>query len=311
MIPTGDIRRVMIGAHGENRDALRALFQNRYLNDWEVVEAESFTQARYLLQFEPCDAFVVHQDLMDSEGGQGLSWLVWNRRLPVVFLSKSGLASVRAYELGASHCVSTEDIFAHPNLLAKVLDRAMHAHELEQKLDASRERLNKTRRHVDRLVNVLWRIAPTAGDSAWYSQRHMIDRLQEELSRVERHGVPLSVAIGELNVEAEEGSLPNWAIEAIVRGKRRSDVAGQYGQNGFLLLMVHTPQMGGINCVKRIQRVIEHPSVDLSGPHIPPRAYFGVSCTTDDRKTAIGLLRAAEESLEAARERPKERIAAG
>ena len=238
-----------------------------------MIEAESFTQARFMLQFDPCDVLIIHQDLMDSEGGQALSWLVWNRNLPVVFLSSTGgLASARAYELGASLCLSTEDAFAHPVLLSKVLDRALHWHDLENKLTITRERLDRSRRHVDRLVNVMWRITPTQGDSAWFTQRYMMDRLQEELSRAERHQVPLSVAVGEVNVEDTEGCLPTWAVEAIVRGKRRSDVVGQYGENGFLILMVHTPQTGGLNCVRRLQKVIEHPLEEFERPASSPRA---------------------------------------
>jgi len=311
MSGTSDIRRVMIAAHPDKQESMRALFQSRFLNDWEVIEAGSFTQARFNLQFDPCDVLVVHQDLMENEGGQGLSWLVWNKHLPVVFLSATGgLASARAYELGASMCLSAEEVIAHPILLARALERVLHCHHVEQNLALTRERLNQSRRHVDRLVNVMWRVAPTGGDTPWFSQRYMMDRLQEELSRAERHKVPLSLAIGELSVEDTEGNLPHWAVDAIVRGKRKSDVAGQYGQNGFLLLMVHTPPTGGLNCVRRIQKVIEHPVEDLNGPHTTPRAYFGLASAGDQRRTAVALLRAAEEGLEAARGKSPERIVA-
>lgn len=310
MIGFDEKRRVLLAAHKENRAALKSLFLDHHLDGWEVVEAESFTQARFVLQFDPCDVLLIHQDLVDAEGGQGLAWLVWNRNMPVVFLSGSGgEATTRAYELGASLCLAAGEALTHPLLLARVLDRALHWHETENGLRMTRERLNESRRHVDRLVNVMWRVNPTHGEVPWFTQRHMMERLQEELSRVERHQTPLTLALGELNLE-QEGALPNWAVEAIVRAKRRCDVAGQYGQNGFLILMVQTPKEGGLNCVRRLQKVIEHPLEALAGPHQPPRAYFGVTTTNEERRTAISLLRAAEEGLETARQLSPERIVA-
>lgn len=310
MIGFDEKRRVLVAAHAEGRSALKEVFQDHRLDGWQVIEAESFTQARFNLQFDPCDVLVIHQDLMDAEGGQGLAWLVWNQQMPVVFLSTSGgLGSTRAYELGASLCLTIEEALAHPVLLARVLERALRWHEIENGLKVARQRLSDSRRHVERLVNVLWRVHPTQGESPWFTQRHMMERLQEELVRAERHQLPLSLALGELNIE-EEGTLPAWAVEAIVRTKRRCDVAGQYGQNSFLVLMTHTPREGGLNCVRRLQKIIEHPLETLAGPHLPPRAYFGLTTTNEERRTPITLLRAAEEGLEAARMKPAERIVA-
>jgi GGDEF domain-containing protein len=312
MLGLEEKRRVLLAAHKENRASLKSIFQRRHLEEWEVVEADSFTQARFVLQFDPCEVLLIHQDLFDAEGGQGLSWLVWNRNLPVVFLSATGgAASTRAYELGASLCLPMEEALAHPMLLAQVLDRALHWHQIETGLQTTREKLNESRRHVDRLVNVIWRISPTNGDSSWFTQRHMMERLQEELARAERHQVPLTVALGELNIHQTEadGPLPRWAVEAIIRGKRRCDVAGEYGPYGFLLLMVHTQKEGGVTCIRRLQKVIEHPLQESPGPHAPPRAFFGVTTTTDNRRTPATLLRAAEEGLEAARQQ-QERIVA-
>lgn len=302
-------RRVLLAAQTENRASLKSLFQRRQLEDWEVVEAESFTQARFVLQFEPCEVLLIHQDLLDSEGGQGLSWLVWNRHLPVVFLSAhGGEGATRAYELGASLCLSMEEAVAHPLLLTRVLERATHWHQVEQGLNTTREKLNQSRRHIDRLVNVIWRASPTNGDAAWFTQRHMMERLQEEIARAERHQLPLTVALGELGADGQE-PLPVWAIEAIVRGKRRCDVAGEYGPQGFLLLMVHTKQENGVTCIRRLQKVIEHPLAAPVGPHLPPRAFFGVTTTNEIRRNAVALLRSAEEGLEAAHQK-QERIAA-
>jgi PleD family two-component response regulator len=44
---------------------------------------------------------------------------------------------------------------------------------------------------------MLWQASPTAGRTRWFSQRHMMERLEEEVARADRHGTPLSVILGE------------------------------------------------------------------------------------------------------------------
>src|SRR5437764_433036 len=61
-------------------------------------------------------------------------------------------------------------------------------------------------------------------------------------------------------------ALPEWTMDVIAKGKRRSDVAGQYGPDGFMLLMMHTPIKGGIHCCRRLQKAIEHAQETLPGP---------------------------------------------
>ncbi|MFO0967964.1 MAG: diguanylate cyclase [Gemmataceae bacterium] len=291
---------------------MRPLFHGDALKHWDMLEAESFSHARYLLQYEPADALLVHQDLLDSDGAQGLSWLASHRKAPVVFLSQECLTSAAlAYELGASLCLSMQEALAHPLLLAKSLERAVYCHAIETQLDTTRERLARSRRHVDRLVNVMWRMTPTDADSPWFSQRHMMERLDEEIARSKRHKAPLTIALGELSdASTDEGTLPHWTVEAILKTKRRDDVVGQYGKNGFLLLLVHTPVQGGMHCVRRLQKIIEHDRAELQAPH-RPRAYFGLTGADEKREDAIALLRAAEEGLDTARREENERIAVG
>lgn len=113
------------------------------------------------------------------------------------------------------------------------------------------------------------------------------------------HG-PLSVAVGELqSTEGGGAMVPDWAAEAIVRGKRRSDVVGQYGPGGFLMLMMHTPKPGGVTCCRRLQEALEHPAE--TGAPRAMRSYFGIATATADESAPQMLLRIAEENLEAAR----------
>ena len=306
-------RRVLIATGMGNDLALQGLFACPPLNQWDVSEADSFSRARFLLQHDPCDLLVINDDLYEREGGQGLAWLAGQRETPVVFLAgPSAVHFHKAYELGAHVCLPRCMALEHPPLLATVMEQALQNAQLRQSYRKAKDGLSQARQHVNRLVNMIWRSSSRPTEMQWFTQRNMLERLSEELARVERHQVPLSVAIGELKTtpeDTEEGpALPDWAMDMIAKGKRRCDVVGQYGPNGFMLLMVHTPIKGGVHCCRRLQKFLEHPQVPLPGPHIKLNAFFGVSSTATGKLSSVALLRSAEQNLEAAREDIEERI---
>ena len=169
------------------------------------------------------------------------------------------------------------------------------------------EQLTMSRRHLDRLVNLLWRTLPMEPNTNWFSQRHTLERLQEEISRTGRHGGPMTLALAEVQEEQaaevpEVLPLEEWTANMIGKAKRRCDVAGSYGMQGFLLLMVHTPKNGGIICCRRLQGLLEKGAASADkGPRGPVRAYFGLASAPAENATAQNMLRHAEENLEAAK----------
>jgi len=298
-------RRVLIAAsQGWDRE-FHELFARDPLDQWEVATADSFSRARFLVQHNPCDIVLVHEDVFEREGPQGLSWLAWQKTAPIVFLGASPLACTRATDLGVTMCVHRDLVLDHPPLLATTMKQAMQIHDACRGLEKTKKQLSETRQHVDRLVSMLWRQTPKSGEQQWYSQPYMLERLDEELSRAERHKLPLSLAIGEFADEENEQApidIPDWSTNLIVQRKRRCDVVGQYGPRGFMLLMVHTPKDGAAVCCRRLQQYLEHPSEAVPGPHAPMRAYFGMSSIQGERRPMQELLRVAEQNLERARE---------
>jgi diguanylate cyclase (GGDEF)-like protein len=314
MMLASEARRVLLAAGSKASESLRELFNEEPLNAWKILEADSFARARFVLQHDPCDVLVVNEDLLASEGGQGLGWLAWNQETPIVYLAGSSSEMLRkAYEQGATICLPRQMVLEQPMLLVTAIEHARQAANLRQEQRVTKERLHETRQHVDRLINMIWRTTPRQAEVHWFSQRYMMERLTEELSRAERHQIPLTLALGEVQPAAAEemelaNLMPDWTMNTIAGGKRRSDVAGQYGPDGFMLLMVHTPIKGGLLCCRRLQKAIEHPQEPLPGPHANLHAYFGISGTLDGKTSAAGLLRLAEQNLDAARREAKERL---
>src|SRR5260370_11073790 len=126
----------------------------------------------------------------------------------------------------------------------------------------------------------------------------MGERLEEELARTRRHGGPLSVVLGEVQLgegaqrEASAQPLASWMASRVGQHKRRCDVAGQYGLNGLMLLLPRADSSEAASACRRLRAVLEQ-SASGTGPVPPLRAYFGVASVAPGTTTVPGLLRRA------------------
>jgi diguanylate cyclase (GGDEF)-like protein len=309
-----DHRRVLIAAAPAEAPPLLELFTHGRVDGWEADEAESFEQARFMLQHDACDVLMLDHSLYRPEDAHTLAWLS-RQPQPVAYLAGPDATTVAAVlERGACQWLPRELALSHPALLTAVLNQA--AARAEQRRNHRRlgEALQECRRQVQRLVTLLWRLSPTESQPRWFTQRHMMERLQEEIARARRYGMPLSVVLGELR-SADEALLPPdaplitaHAAERITHCKRRTDVAGQYGPGGFLLLLAHTPLSGAAVCCRRLRSELEDGTAETRTPPGPVAAYFGISGFDTAHPNAKSLLGRAEECLERARGHDRGRV---
>jgi PleD family two-component response regulator len=311
-------RRVLLAAGPGSAKSMHDLFSQTALENWEPIQAGSFLQARFILQHTACEVALVHEDLYQREGCQSLAWFSREPQVPVVFLSSYRAETMtQAYAQGVTLCLPRDLSMAQPEFLATALDRAVRLGESTRSKERMQEQLTMTRRHVDRLVNLIWRTLPMEPNTSWYSQRHTLERLQEEISRTGRHGGPMTLALAEVQEEQATDApavlpLEEWTANLVGKAKRRCDVAGSYGMQGFLLLMVHTPKNGGIVCCRRLQQLLQEGVASQdNGPRGPIRAYFGLASASGENASAQTLLRCAEENLEAAKAGKDQGVVAG
>jgi diguanylate cyclase (GGDEF)-like protein len=210
---------------------------------------------------------------------------------------------VSALQNGARQWLARDVALRQPEILAVTLQQVARVGEMLRRARATGEELQVSRRQVNRLVSLLWDSVPGDGRRSWFPQRHMLERLEEELARSKRHGANLTIVLGEIHPENGADfrdvsqELANWTVSQVTEGKRRCDVAGQYGPNGFMLLLPNTSGDGAAQCCRRIKVRLEQPTETL--PRL--RAAFGVVTLSADISSAKGLLRRAEERLERAK----------
>jgi diguanylate cyclase (GGDEF)-like protein len=314
MLADREHRRVMVVADSPEAPLVR-LFTSAPLAAWEAVPVDGLGAADFALQHHACDLLLLDEPIYRRDGVDGFHWLARRHQLPTVVLIGTTAAVAQAGAHGVEVWLPREPALKDPGLLALALEQASRCGELQRVVGRLDESVRQSRRQVDRLVGLLWRTLPLDADRRWFTQRHMLERLREEVSRTHRHGNQLTVALGQ--VQTDEGALEesgatlaDWTADRVTRGKRRCDVAGQYGLRGFMLLLVNTPARGAVVCCRRLQTALEKES-GATGPQGPVQAYFGLASLPAGEATPEALLRAAEERLDAARENHRERLVSG
>jgi GGDEF domain-containing protein len=301
MTATLPFRRALLAASPEEQPALRRSFADAALGGWEAAEADTWERIQFLLQHEPADVVLVDESF--SPTTDVMAWLAGPRETPAVWLTRTDpAAAAAALSAGADVWLPRDLALGHTPLLVAGLEQAQRWGTLRQQLRLAGTDLRECRQHVHRLVELLWQSTPRDPATSWFTHRHMLERLQEELARSARYGVPFSVVLGEvrprmLRPTGEAPRLPAWAAERIARVKRRCDIAGQYGPHGFMLLLANTSETGAATFCRRLNEAI---SRDALAEAVPVVASFGIAACSDPSATSPRLLRRAEEDLHSA-----------
>jgi GGDEF domain-containing protein len=302
-------RRVLLVGGAVERGRLLSLFQSGQLPGWEPMEADSFERARFVLQMELCDVLVLDSGLLADGDYDGVSWLAQQDETPLLLLADTEPERIVAALQHGAHSWLTRDLaLNHPNLLDAMLRKAVRWGDLRRRNDAAGDALQDCQSQVSRLVSLVWEAMPAHSRARWYTQRHMLERLEEEVARTKRHGGPLTVVLGEMRGPGLKRGMPEEvhtaaasAARRLSQAKRRSDVAGQYGLHGFILVLPRISEAEASRYCQRLRMLLEKPPALTEGPHHPLHACFGIASLSAEVATMKGLLSRAEQRLEQAK----------
>lgn len=312
-------RALLVGG-AEQRSDLELLFDHSALQHWRAVPSENVEQARFFMQMHACDAVLIDESVSLQSSLSALRWLTERSTIPLLFLSSIEPELIeQVLAIGVQHWLPRELVLAQPSLLATALEQTLLVRAKSRRIEHVEVELAECRQQISRLVGLLWDLTPMQGQPRWYSQRYMLERLHEEMLRRERYNSPLSLVLGEV-WPGEEQSFPpilpepvhpseppsqltSVTAERVTRCKRRSDVVGQYGLNGFMLLLPSTDRLGAEDCSHRIQEMIQQsPWEPEPTVAVPLKSCMGVASVASEKLSAKSLLRRAEQQLEIARQ---------
>ena len=140
------------------------------------------------------------------------------------------------------------------------------------------------------------------------NRRAFEELLELELERAARAGRPISVIVGDIDgfraINERHGhAAGDIALQAIAQNalkwKRRIDLAARIGGEEFALLLPETDERGAFIVAERLRRATHRSFVD-SGPGVA--FSFGVATAPAHAADGVGLLRAADSAIAAAKD---------
>ncbi len=279
--------------------ALRSVLEHNPQGGWEGMVANSFEQAGFLQQLDPSDVIIFGGTQTNGQASRaGLSFLGVRRTAPLLFVADVGPESVRnALVDGADAWLPRQTVLDCPSLLTAALERLTTVRAPQPTTAGP---YTTERRQLSRLVSLLWETLPASDLAPWFSQRHMLDRLHEEIARCSRHDGLFSLILGEIQTGRQTprpapARWTAWAARLISRFKRRSDIVGQYGASGFLLLLPQTAEGSAAMVCRRLRALLLPPPEAAKKRSL--RFRFGIA-SYRPADTAVALLCRAEVQLE-------------
>jgi len=199
--------------------------------------------------------------------------------------------------------VLAADPAGEPTEIALVLRDVTQQHRAAEELEVAKAKFEK-QAHIDDLT-------------ALANRRMFISRLEEEIRRVERSGLPLSLLLFDLDHFKrindthghDVGDRVLSVIASVTRDfKRGADVAARLGGEEFALLLPDTDAGGAVKVAQRLRATIEETRIsDNRGGAIQITASFGVATITR-HGTVDQVLNSADRALYRAKNAGRNRV---
>lgn len=174
------------------------------------------------------------------------------------------------------------------------------------------DKTEKERRDLERL-------AITDYLTGVYNVRYFYTRLDEEFSRSERHKIPLSCMMFDIDnfkrvndtYGHRVGDVVLREFAQLIRGhSRKSDIFARYGGEEFIMLLPQTSISGALAEAERLSKVVkEYQFYSLNkGERIT--ISIGISCSSDEKvKTPDDLITFADDALFISKKKGRDQIA--
>jgi len=149
------------------------------------------------------------------------------------------------------------------------------------------------------------------------NRRLALERLEQELARGARSGVPVTVAILDLDhfksVNDTHGHLVGDAVlrevsSRLLRALRPYDVCGRYGGEEFIIVLPGSDAETGRAVAERLREAVSEEPIDGAGAELTVRFSAGLATTTMGPDALEAVLRAADDALYRAKALGRDRL---
>jgi diguanylate cyclase (GGDEF)-like protein/PAS domain S-box-containing protein len=143
-------------------------------------------------------------------------------------------------------------------------DNGLISHVIEYTRDITGRK--KTEMERDSLINELEYLSSTDGLTGLLNRRALLGRLENELDRARRYGAGLSLIVCDVDcfkdINDSYGHLAGdsalrYVARTLMGFLRKSDIAGRYGGDEFMIILPETDSVGALSFAERIRSRLE------------------------------------------------------
>jgi len=196
------------------------------------------------------------------------------------------------------------------------LDLRRNVAQLHRQFEQQRryeEQLKQYQKKLEKSNELLGVQSTTDPLTGLYNRRAFFAKLEEELERARRYGLPLSLAL--LDVDAFKSyndAFGHPAGDEVLRRvaqmlnehKRQTDFVARYGGEEFAIILVNTDAAGGLMMAERFRQAIEQ----ADEFDRPVTASFGIAAEDGTEQSAAMLIKDADRALYRAKESGRNRV---
>jgi diguanylate cyclase (GGDEF)-like protein len=315
-----DVSIVLIGENSAERSLLNSILQRSTMFRCQVYEANDLEAAAELSRRCRPDVVILESIIpyghVRQEAVMSMRHLLrYQTEQAFIILAREEdqAAAVYALQEGASDYLLIDHIQNDPLCLYRSIKNAVQRKQLE------RELLRQRNGELEMLNQQLWKLSHTDELTGYFNRRHIVSRMEEEISRGLRYEMSLSVVLADIDhfkrINDTFGHLAgDRALQTIAdhfRSKlRESDLIGRFGGEEFLLILPHTDLSGAEAFCHRLRDHVEKHPLQLGDQSITMTASFGVSTLSPDMDTSHKLLRIADRNLYRAKYLGRNRVVA-
>lgn len=321
-----DISIVLIGENSAERSLLSGILHRSTMFRCQVYEANDLESATELTRRCRPDVVILESIIpfghVRQEAVMSMRHLLryqTEQAFIVLAREEDQSAAVYALQEGASDYLLFDQVQNDPICLYRSIKNAVQRKQLEREFARTVDLLRQRNQELEMLNQQLWKLSHTDELTGYFNRRHIVSRMEEEISRGLRYEMSLSIVLADIDhfkrINDTFGHLAGdralQTIADLFRSKlRESDLIGRFGGEEFLLILPHTDLAGAEAFCHRLRDHVEKHPLQLNNQTITMTASFGVSTLSPDVDTSHKLLRIADRNLYRAKYLGRNRVVA-
>jgi diguanylate cyclase (GGDEF)-like protein len=156
----------------------------------------------------------------------------------------------------------------------------------------------------------LYHAATRDGLTGLFNKRFFFEALDQEVAWHRRHGQPLSLILGDVDLFKEVNTRYGHPVgdevlkevaARLLRVCRAEDVVARYGGEEFVVILRHTAKDAALQLAERLRARLDDTPMVVGEHSVPVTASFGVATRSGDELRGAELLSAADECLREAK----------